>query len=139
MTSTPEGAHVAYSRATEVALAAFSGGRCYYPDCDVPTVVKVEGEAIPNRQRAHIKARNLHGPRHDARMTDDQRDAWPNLLLLCHPHHTWVDKRHPDKYAPETLYEWKRKREADTMAGLIGLGRVTEERLQEIVADAVEN
>lgn len=101
-------------------------------------VVKVEGHPVVNLQRAHIKAKNLNGPRYDATMTDAQRDDWPNLIFLCHPHHTWVDRLHPEDFSPERLHGWKRQREADTTAGLIGLGRLTEERLQELIVDAVE-
>lgn len=127
-----------YSRTSEIALAAFSGNRCYWPDCDVPTVVKVSGQPVVNVQRAHIKAKNPGGPRYDATMTDRERDDWPNIIWLCHPHHTYLDRLHPDKFAVEQLQQWKRDREADTAAGLIGLGRVTEERLQELIAEAVE-
>lgn len=91
-----------------------------------------------NLERAHIRAQNPGGPRFDDAMSEDQRDAWENLIWLCHPHHTYVDRHRPDEFPPGKLAEWKRKREKDTTAGLIGLGRISEDRLQQLLADAVQ-
>ena len=55
-------------------------------DGDVPAI-KV--------QIAHIRAANKNGPRFDANMTDDERRAFPNLLLLCTYHHASVDGKRP--------------------------------------------
>jgi hypothetical protein len=37
-------------------------------------------------------------------MTDAERNAFSNLMLLCHPHHTLIDKTAPDNYpAPDLI------------------------------------
>ena len=44
-------------------------------------------------------------------MTDDERRAFANLILLCKPCHTLVDKARPADYSVERLEAWKRQRE----------------------------
>lgn len=99
-----------YSSGTRAALAALSMGKCYYPGCDQPVVVFIDGEPFINYQIAHIRDANV-GNRFDDTMTVDQRRAFANLLLLCKPHHELVDKRHPESYSSEVLTEWKDQRE----------------------------
>jgi hypothetical protein len=43
-------------------------------------------------QEAHIVSEEDGGPRGDAAMPMDERNAYPNLLLLCPTHHVLVDK-----------------------------------------------
>lgn len=131
-------ARARYTRQTELALAAFSNGRCYYPDCSVPIIMLVEGEPVPNAQRAHIRGRHEGGPRHDRQMTNAERDHYSNLLFLCQAHHNYVDKKHPDRFPPAVLLTWKAARESGSQTGLAALGQVNEERLREIVVEAVE-
>jgi ATP-dependent exoDNAse (exonuclease V) alpha subunit len=71
-------------------------------------------------------------------MTDVQRDAFPNLLLLCLVHHTRVDGKNKKDYKPETLHKWKADREAEGQDALAGLTRLTEEDLQVIIIDAFQ-
>jgi hypothetical protein len=70
-------------------------------------------------------------------MTDDERRAFTNLLLLCKPHHDVVDKRHPNRYSVKTLVEWKTKRES--AAGIDGqsLAGISDDRLVELIEKAV--
>jgi hypothetical protein len=70
-------------------------------------------------------------------MTKEERNSFANLILLCHPHHTVVDKIEPEKYPVSVLLSWKSKREGDGRAVLAGLRGVTEDRLQEIISVAV--
>ena len=71
-------------------------------------------------------------------MSDEARNSFGNLILLCHAHHNVVDKRAPEKFPPETLYQWKSTREADGQSALSGLRNITEDRLQELIATALE-
>ena len=50
----------------------------------------------------------IQANRYVADMTDDQRRSFPNLVLLCNPHHKLVDKVRPDDYSVEDLEQWKR-------------------------------
>jgi hypothetical protein len=98
------------------------------------------GQSHPvfNLQIAHIRAAERNGPRYVPGMTNDQRRAFANLIFLCMPHHTYVDKIRPQDYPIEVLEKWKCDRETGKLAQLIQVGNITEDRFQEIVADALE-
>lgn len=127
-----------YKRGTLFALAAFSGGTCYWPNppCKTPITVLVNGHPVPNLEIAHIRAAKPNGPRYVRNMKDDERRAWPNLIFLCKPHHTYVDKVRPQDYPIEVLEKWKAHREKGKLGQLQGLTGLTEDRLQEIIAVA---
>lgn len=125
-----------YRAGTRAALALFSHGHCYFPGCKVPTFVFVDGEPIINYQIAHIRDAKP-GNRYVKDMTDDERRAFDNLVLLCQPHHTEVDKIHPDRYSIETLEGWKVERESGAVAQLRGLDGLTEDRLAEMIREAL--
>jgi hypothetical protein len=131
-----------YSAGTRAALQTLNRGTCYYPMCREPVVKRIEGadpiEYSINYEIAHIRAAREGGPRHDRSMSDAERISVQNLILLCKPHHTYVDKRHPDKYPPETLLAWKAEREADAQDALAGLSGLTEDSLQDIITEAFE-
>ena len=126
----------AYRAGTRAALSLFSKGHCYFPDCDVPTFVFVDGEPIINYQIAHIRDAKP-GNRYGDEMTDDARREFKNLVLLCAPHHTEVDKAHPEKYSTETLEGWKADRETGDVAQLRRLDGLTEDRLAEMIRGAL--
>ncbi|WP_217709719.1 hypothetical protein [Amycolatopsis sp. Hca4] len=45
-------------------------------------------------------------------MSEDQRDSFENLIILCLAHHEEVDGDE-DRYPPEKLHEWKLAHEGD--------------------------
>lgn len=100
-----------YLSGTKEALVLLSDGFCYFPGCERPVIEFVDGQPLPALEVAHINAAEPGGPYYDTDMTDDQRRHFDNLILLCKPHHTTVDKRSPDNYPPEVRREWKRTRE----------------------------
>lgn len=124
-----------YRVGTERALYAFSGTKCYFPDCRTPVIVFVDSEPISNVAIAHIRGAYPGSARYLDSMTDDERRSFPNLLLLCKPHHDVVDRRHPDDYPPEMLVGWKTEREANidgpALAGL------TDDHLMEMIERAM--
>jgi hypothetical protein len=67
-----------------------------------------------NVEVAHIRAEKPGGPRFDATFTEVNSE--PNLVLLCHKHHKWVD-RHPDAYPTEELLTWKERQAAQGRGG----------------------
>lgn len=125
-----------YTSGTRAALAALSNGTCYYPGCTTPILTFIDGEPFINYEIAHIRDAKV-GNRYDPDMVDDERRAFANLVLLCKPHHTLVDKTHPGRYAVQDLQLWKAEREAQGIAGLAGLRGLTEERLEEWIVAAV--
>jgi hypothetical protein len=123
-----------YHPAVRAALAALCGGTCYWPGCPEPVIRFVDGAPVSNLQIAHIRAAEPGGPRYLPGMTAEERKAFSNLILLCHPHHTTVDKRRPQDFPAETLQKWKAAREKDHEAALSRLREVTPEGLQRALA-----
>jgi hypothetical protein len=83
---------------------------CAYPDCPEPLLRWINGVETPvlNSRIAHIAAASERGPRYNANMTDEDRRAFENLLLLCLPHAEEIDLQAlADRYPPEALHRWK--------------------------------
>lgn len=72
-------------------------------------------------------------------MSPEARRAFRNLILLCHPHHTIVDKRRPQDFPVSTLEKWKSEREQDHKAALSKLSNVTPEGLQSVLAQVLKD
>jgi hypothetical protein len=68
-----------------------------------PVVVGIE---------AHIVAEKDDGPRGDPSMPIPERNAYPNLILLCGDDHTLVDKDHGIHYSVKQLHKMKADHEA---------------------------
>jgi hypothetical protein len=125
-----------YPQAVRAALVALCGGTCYWPGCPEPVIRFVDGDPVSNLQIAHIRAAEPGGPRYASGMTTS---AFRNLILLCHPHHTIVDKRRPQDFPVSTLEKWKAEREQDHEAALSQIGNVTAEGLQNVLAEALKD
>ena len=103
-----------YTSTTRTALAAFSKGMCYFPGFTRPVIVLVDGEPYVDVHIAHIRDAEV-GSRYDPSMSNDERRAFSNLILLCKPHHDLVDKRHPTEFVPDHLLSWKVAREGNNL------------------------
>lgn len=99
----------------------------------------MDGDPVSNLQIAHIYPAKPRGPRDVSGMHAADRKAFVNLILLCHPHHTIVDKRRPQDFPVETLQKWKAEREKDHEAALDRLTGVTQEGLQEVFAAVLQD
>jgi hypothetical protein len=62
--------------------------------------------AIPVGEQAHIVAEDVNGPRGESLLTPEQRNSYPNLILLCPTCHTKIDKA-PDDHPVELLHHRK--------------------------------
>lgn len=124
-----------YAAGVRPALALLSRGTCYYPDCDTPSVVFIDDEPIVNYEIAHIRDAK-QGNRYDPDMSDDERRSFSNLVLLCKPHHTLVDKTHPERFSVADLEKWKKDREGPGVEALRGLRGLTESRLADLITRA---
>jgi hypothetical protein len=125
--------------ATQAALWALSSGRCYAPGCQCPVVVEIRvGVYRKNAQIGHIYGVKPGAARFNAAIPDEERDAFTNLLLLCLPHHGDVDDKKTGErmYPPELLRGWKTKHEGRDGPALAGLGRVDEDSIGELLAEA---
>jgi hypothetical protein len=127
-----------YPPAVEKALFLLSRGRCYEPTCQQPVMRIIKGEPFVNVQIAHICAHDDNGPRCAIEMTKAERRSFKNLLLLCKPHHTLIDRKiNESEYSEAVLRGWKHLREGDFSSQLSGLENLTEDKLQQILAEAV--
>jgi hypothetical protein len=103
-----------------------SGNRCAYPGCYEP-LMRADGVLVG--EIAHIEAALPTGKRFRREMSNEDRRAFENLLLLCGTHHTVVDT--DDKtWTVEALHDLKRTHEG------IYTGAVDQLRLQ--VGDLTE-
>lgn len=127
-----------YGAGVITGLVFLAQGRCYWPDCEERLVRFVGGTPVNNFETAHIRAANPGGRRYVQQMTDSERNAFTNLVLLCLVHHKIVDKIRPDDFTIETMQEWKQQREAAGHAALSGLQGLTEDRLQEMIGDSFQ-
>jgi hypothetical protein len=119
-----------YTEATLKKLAMLSGNQCAFPGCTNPLVVagiSESGEEIVG-QICHIYAASDDGPRGKKGLTEEEKNAFENLILLCGHHHPIIDKQWKD-YSADKLFRWKREHEAKALAGTAEAIR-QEEKLQ---------
>src|ERR1700726_967303 len=83
-------------------LYVLSGNQCANPRC-ATVLINANGTLVADV--CHIKAEKPGGPRHDKRLSPEERRASSNLILLCSTCHTLVD-REPEKYTVTVLTEW---------------------------------
>ena len=103
-----------YTDATLARLWGMSAGFCARLDCKEPVLLlgQPEGfsEGVVIGDRAHIHAISDDGPDADATLSAEDRNAYPNLLMLCPTHHRQIDKL-PMADRAATLRRWKLERE----------------------------
>ena len=82
-----------------------SGGIC--SKCRVAlTKEKKNGTPYTLGEKAHIEGERPNSARYNLNMTDDERSAYDNLILLCGNCHTEIDSN-PEKYTVEILKKLK--------------------------------
>lgn len=123
-----------YEVGTERALYRLSRGTCYFPECETRILTLVKGHAISGVQIAHIRGATPNGARYDSGMTDQQRAAFPNLMLMCVTHHNLIDRLEPENYPVEVLEQWKRDNEPDEGINTLD-ERLSEAKLLTILED----
>lgn len=128
-----------YSTGTRAALFAMANGSCYAPGCTVEAVVVVGDTPVINVDIAHVYGAKPGAARYEPTMTDAERAAFGNLLLLCRVHHQLVDRIEPDRHPPELLLEWKRQREGSghNTSELDGINEVALSELLEVLRATV--
>jgi hypothetical protein len=83
------------------------GNQCAFPDC---TEVMINRDGVFVGQICHIEAAEEGGERFNPDMTDNERAAFPNLMLMCYPHH--VTTNDVDMYRVPKLQAMKAEHEA---------------------------
>lgn len=99
-------------------LWSAAGGRCSFPDCWEKLVFfeAKEHSAYTIGEMAHICGDKPDSNRHNASQTQQQRDEYKNLILLCPTHHTLIDRKENEaRYSEEVLLEIKASHEAHVL------------------------
>lgn len=110
-----------YTDQTLKKLFALSGNVCAFPACSAPIVDTDSGVVVGDI--CHIKGRSENGPRYDPTQTDEERNSYENLLLMCVAHNRIVDgKKTRDQYPVERLQEFKRNHEAQYEGNVVDEG-----------------
>jgi hypothetical protein len=65
-----------------------SGNECAFPNC---TERIINSEGIFIGELCHIEGALPEGERFNINQTNEERRSFPNLMLLCHPHHVTTD------------------------------------------------
>jgi hypothetical protein len=92
-----------------------AAGRCSFTDCNERLTVEQAAHSAPHTlgEMAHIKGNKKGSNRYDETQTDEQRDSYENLILLCPNHHTLIDKPENEEiYTVYALVEMKISHEA---------------------------
>lgn len=84
-------------------LFALSNNRCAFPRC-ISTIIAPSGSVIG--KICHINARSKGGPRYEPKQTDEERNSFGNLVLMCGTHHDTIDKE-PKIYTADIISEMK--------------------------------
>jgi len=92
-------------------LFALSGNRCAFPRCAVPIA---EGTSLIG-EICHIHADSPDGPRYNHNQTDEERQGFDNMLLMCPNHHKVVDDDDVS-YPAEHLRQIKHEHESRHLA-----------------------
>lgn len=118
----------------KAALLNAASGSCYNPSCAEQLVVWRDEKPVVNFDIAHIRDELPPGtpaadpgwrywPADD--LTQDDRNRFENLLLLCKPCHKLIDQVDPRSYTVDLLHTWKREAELggptkrmDTLVGV---------------------
>jgi hypothetical protein len=95
-------------------LFALSGNRCAFPGCGRQIVDPATGDL--NGAITYINAMSPGGPRHDPAQSDEKRQGFENLILLCHEHHAEID-RNSDAHSVDFLRGMKAANEGHFQQG----------------------
>src|SRR5208337_5236390 len=94
-------------------LCLRSGNRCALPECRALLVIEKtvgDKESIIG-EMAHIKGEQPTAARYDPTMSDEERNSYENLILVCRNHHKAIDDQ-PNTYTVEKLRTIKQAHEA---------------------------
>lgn len=107
-------------------LFAFSRNRCAYPHCDSSIV---ESSGTVTGVICHMKARSKGGPRYDPQQSEEERNSFSNLLLLCARHGKLIDSE--PQYTVDVLLKMK---EAQAVSGTVEVSQ-SDSRKAELLLD----
>ena len=101
-------------------MLAAGPGVCYRPECGRALVVTRGSNQVADFEIAHIRDElPPSNPDSDIGwrywpddLSQDDRNRYDNLILLCPPCHKFIDRVRPRDFSPELLHTWKRVAES---------------------------
>lgn len=118
---------------TQRRLFAASAGYCQNPSCSNELFVDAGDKNIHIAELAHVFAANDRGPRANTELSEEERGAFENLVVLCANCHTTIDKA-PSAFPDEMLLGWKRDH-AKKLQGLFGSAKFDNRATARAVVD----
>lgn len=108
---------------TQRRLFAASAGYCQNPGCSNELFIDASGKSIHIAEMAHVFAANDGGPRAKRDMSEEERGAFENLVMLCANCHTMVDKA-PEAFPDHIMLHWKHEHahKLQTLFGAVEFG-----------------
>lgn len=91
---------------TKHRLFADSGGYCQNPKCLAGIFKEIGEKRIHIAEIAHVFSASDEGPRSNEKISEEERGAYENLIILCPTCHTIIDKAE-EEYPDVILKEWK--------------------------------
>ncbi len=91
-------------------LWANAAGRCSFTDCEERLTIEQAAHVAPYTlgEMAHIKGEKAGSNRHNESQTNEERNGYENLILLCPNHHTLIDKpENEEVYSVDVLLKMK--------------------------------
>jgi hypothetical protein len=96
------------TEATVKRLYLLTSNRCAFPECVHPLATPTERSIA---EVCHICADQPGGPRYDPNQTEEERQGYGNLIVLCANHHLIVDGNEAT-FTADLLRDMKRKHES---------------------------
>jgi hypothetical protein len=101
---------MSYADLTLKTLFSLAGNECAFPGCTMPVFDTTHGVLIG--QICHIKGKSPGGPRYDPNQTEEERNGYKNLLVMCAAHNKIVDDEATrDQFPVELLTQFKQSHE----------------------------
>lgn len=119
----------AYKEDVARRLQILSGNKCAFPTCTTEILVSGDADTYVG-QICHICAANPGGPRYNPDQTDDERNGFENLMIMCATHNTVID-RNVKKYTVEVLLKMKDDHESQFRANTEADTTIVEKLLEE--------
>lgn len=117
---------MATSAPTIKRLFALSGNRCAFPGCNNPLI---DRNGVLIADVCHIAGARPGAARYDASQTEEQRQAFDNLIVLCPNHHRIIDSDEVT-YTRAVLRKMKQAHEASAAEEFV----ISDHQAQQIAA-----
>lgn len=116
-------------------LWARAAGRCSMPDCRVVLTLDTDASAVTLGAMCHIVGEKPDSARWNDSLSDEARNSYSNLILLCSHHHDSIDKS-AGAYPIERLHQLKAEHEEWVQGSLAEGGNLDPDDL--VYADLVD-